>query len=339
MNKPIIGITIGDPAGIGPEVTLKALQNPIIFDIAKPLVFGTLHVLERTRHNLNLKVAFQSIKKPGDLTDSPITAIPVLECGRLDPAEVRTGLISAQCGSAAAAYIETAIQAAMDRQIDAIVTGPIHKKALVEAGYPFLGHTEMLANRCEVEHTAMMLATPGREAHPAWLRVTHATAHIAFTDIAASLSKLKLMQTIALTHSGLKSLGIVSPRLALAALNPHASDDGLMGNEEETLLEPVVLKAQDQGFDLSGPVPADTVFLRAIQGEFDAVVALYHDQGHIPIKTYGFERAVNITLGLPIIRTSVDHGTAFDIAGKDLADPGSMIEAVKLAVQIASNRE
>ncbi|MGD8621936.1 MAG: 4-hydroxythreonine-4-phosphate dehydrogenase PdxA [Anaerolineales bacterium] len=339
MTKPIIGITMGDPAGIGPEVTLKALQDPGVRSSANIVVYGSMHVLERTCEDLKLDLHLQSVSSVDDPESSCEASIVVIDRFEIDPEELVIGQISAACGAAAAAYIENAIEAALDRKIDAIVTGPIHKKALVEAGYPFLGHTELLADRCGVEDTAMMLATPGRGPDPAWLRVTHASAHIAFRDIVSALSQKKLLRTIGLTHGGVQFLGIQEPRLALAALNPHASDNGLMGDEEESLLQPTVSLAQSQGYDLRGPVPADTVFLRAIEGEFDAVIALYHDQGHIPIKTYGFERAVNITLGLPITRTSVDHGTAFDIAGKQLADPGSMLEAIKLAVEIASNRQ
>ncbi len=337
MTKPLIGITMGDPAGIGPEVTVKALQDQSVHAVSRPIVFGTVQILEDLSRLLDADLDFEAITSLDSLDSITTEHIPVIECSELDPAAVKTGEVSAECGKAAADYIETAIQAALAGQIDATTTGPIHKKALVKAGYPFLGHTELLANRCGVEHTAMMLATPGRGSQTAWLRVTHASAHIAFRDIIPALTGQKLMRTIELTHKGTQSLGISAPRLALAALNPHASDGGLMGNEEQVLLEPLVKTAGDLGFDLTGPVPADTVFLRAIQGEFDAVIGLYHDQGHIPIKTYGFERAVNITLGLPITRTSVDHGTAFDISGKLVADPSSMIEAIKLAAEIRAN--
>lgn len=335
MRKPVIGITMGDPSGIGPEVTIKALIHPEVQQVCAPIIFGTIDILEKAGSGLDSDLRFQAITSPDEIDTVEAPAIPVLESYDLLASEVLPGEISKVCGQAAAAYIEAAIQAALNASIDAITTGPIHKKALVEAGYPFLGHTEMLADRCGVDHTAMMLASPGRYTPARWLRVTHATAHIAFRAIPSSLHAGRLLRTIELTDQGMQSLGIPEPELALAALNPHASDNGLMGDEEERLLGPVVEEACSQGYRVKGPIPADTVFLRAIQGEFDAVVALYHDQGHIPIKTYGFERAVNITLGLPITRTSVDHGTAMDIVGQNIADPSSMIEAIKLAAHIS----
>lgn len=334
---PIIGITMGDPAGVGPEVVLKALQRPRVQSAARYVVIGDQTVLDRAASSMNLKVDLETIREPDQIDDARsgylLQQPPILR------ANFPTACIDPQCGRAALNYINCAVDLALHGRVDAIATAPINKAALQAAGSPFIGHTELLAARCQSDDIAMMLVTPGRAQQPQWLRVTHATTHIPLKDVALTLSIERILKTVEVTVKGLELMGIEAPRLALAAFNPHASDEGLMGDEEARILIPAVELALERGHALHGPIPADTVFLRALNGEYDAVVTLYHDQGHIPVKTHGFERAVNVTLGLPIIRTSVDHGTAFDIAWRGLANEASMVEAIVLAAQISMNRK
>jgi 4-hydroxythreonine-4-phosphate dehydrogenase len=333
-RRPLIAITMGDPAGVGPEVVMKALTHSNILKTCLPLVIGNDQVLRRAAACAEIElelVNIQSIEEMNrenagpfliDLPPNPEEGFPI-------------GCVDARCGRASAGYISHAIELAMRHEVDGIATAPINKAAMQLAGIPYRGHTEMLADLTDSRSVVMMLVTPGRRADKEWLRVSHVTTHIPLREVAKSLTQEKVLETTRVSFEGLRQIGIPNPKLALAALNPHASDEGLMGDEEARILQPAVLAAQQQGINIEGPIPADTVFLRALQGEFDAIVALYHDQGHIPAKTHGFERAVNVTLGLPIIRTSVDHGTAFDIAWKGLANEASMVEAILLAAQMA----
>lgn len=293
MRRPVIGITMGDPKGIGPEVVQKALATPFIKKICHPLLFGD--------------PVFFHWKKGQSLS-------------------------ARECGKLSGFYIDQAIHAALTRQIHAIVTGPISKEHLNLAGYRYPGHTEFLADRAGVQEVRqkvrMMMAGPK-------LKVVLVTIHEPFRKITALLTVPHILQTIEITHSSLKKwFGIRQPRIAVAALNPHAGEGGLFGDEEKKKIMPAVRAAQRKGIRALGPYSPDTVFHRAVCGEFDAVVAMYHDQGLIPLKLLHFEEAVNITLGLPFIRTSVDHGTAFDIAGQGIADPSSMIAAIRMAVQL-----
>ncbi len=331
-DKPLIAITMGDPAGVGPEVVVKALNHKLVQARARCLVIGDQMVLEDAAAALRTSLDLEILNERADIN---VVKKRLLFLSIPPSGGFPVGRVDARCGQASVNYILAAIDLALSHQVSAIATAPINKAALQAAGIPFKGHTEILAEKTGSQDVAMMLVTPGRGKDPQWLRVTHATTHIPLKDVPASLSIDRILKTVEATQRGLNGLGIGSPRLALAALNPHASDEGLMGDEEEQILLPAVAAAQHQGYDIAGPIPADTVFLRAMNGEFDAVIALYHDQGHIPVKTHGFERAVNITLGLPIIRTSVDHGTAFDIAWKNQADEASMVEAILLAAAIA----
>ena len=248
----------------------------------------------------------------------------------MNPAELQPGAVSAAAGRAAVDYIEQAVELAQAGMVDGIATGPINKAALKEAGVPYIGHTELLAALTGEERVTTMLATPG-------LRAVHVTRHVPLGEVAAYITRERVLETIRLTDAGLKDMGIPHPRVAVAALNPHGGDEGLIGREEIEAIGPAVEAAQAVGIDAHGPIPADSVFFRAIQGEFDVVVAMYHDQGHIPIKTHGFERSVTVTLGLSIVRTSVDHGTAFDIAWQGVAHEESMVEAIRLAAQMATH--
>ncbi len=288
---PTIAITAGDPSGIGPEIAVKAARHPKVVAACRPVIYGP--------H-----------------TQDELHAFPV---GRID------------AGSARAAYgaIVQATQDARARKVQAIVTAPINKAAFAAAGYPWRGHTDLLAHLCGVDEVAMMFWSDR-------LRVVLATVHIPLAEVPRALTRERLVATLRLTAASLPRFGVPAPRLAVAGLNPHAGESGLLGAEEESVVVPAIEEVRADRIDASGPFPADTVFVRAARGEFDAVVALYHDQGLIPVKLLAFGRAVNVTLGLPIIRTSVDHGTAFDIARQGVADEGSLVEAVLLAARLAA---
>ncbi|MBN1978001.1 MAG: 4-hydroxythreonine-4-phosphate dehydrogenase PdxA [Anaerolineae bacterium] len=330
MSKPIIAVTMGDPASVGPEVAAKALARGEVWDCCRPLLVGDARVMAKAVALLDTPLALRAIAEAGDARFDP-AAPDVLDLGNVDLGSLELGRVSAAAGRASVDYIERAMKLAQAGQVDAIATGPINKAALKAAGVPFIGHTELLAALTGEERVTTMLATPG-------LRVVHVTRHVSLADVAKHITRENVLETTRLTDVGLKQMGIPAPRLAVAALNPHGGDDGLMGREEIEAIGPAVEAARAEGIDAHGPIPADSVFFRAIRGEFDAVIAMYHDQGHIPIKTHGFERSVTVTLGLPVVRTSVDHGTAFDIAWQGVAHEESMVEAVCLAAQLVSGR-
>jgi 4-hydroxythreonine-4-phosphate dehydrogenase len=286
---PRIGVTVGDPAGIGPEIARKALAHPDLTRACDIRLYGPSQDEELRRFEI--------------------------------------GRVSAAAGRAAYDAIVRAVADAQAGEIDAIATAPVNKAAFAAAGLPWKGHTDLLAHLTGAPRVAMMF-------HAEALRVVLATVHVPLREVPALLTRELLEGIIELTAASLPRFGIPAPRLALAGLNPHAGEEGLMGHEEGDVLAPAVAACRDRGVDIAGPFPADTVFVRAINGEFDVVVACYHDQGLIPMKMAAFGQAVNVTLGLPIIRTSVDHGTAFDIAGRGVADPSSLIEAIKLAARL-----
>ena len=279
-------MTVGDPAGIGPEIVAKASADPGVLAVCEPVVFDA----------------------KGD--------------------GIRIGEVSAASGRAAYDTIVRAVEAARRGDVDGIATAPVNKLAFAEAGLPWKGHTDLLAHLCGTTRVAMMFHAPE-------LKVVLMTVHVPLAEVPALITPALVDDTIALTAEALPRFGIASPRLAIAGLNPHAGEGGVIGGEDDAVLAPAVARARSRGIDATGPLPADTVFVRASRGEFDCVLACYHDQGLIPVKLLAFGHAVNVTIGLPIVRTSVDHGTAFDIAGKGVADPGSMIEAVKLAARLA----
>jgi 4-hydroxythreonine-4-phosphate dehydrogenase len=324
---PIIAITIGDPAGVGPEVTAKALACQEVWDCCRPLVIGDAGVMERATALLEDDLAFHPISRVTQARFDPATP-DLLDLHNVALASLQPGRVSASAGQASVEYIRRAVELAQLGQADAIATGPINKAALSAAGVPYIGHTELLAALLDEQRVTTMLATEG-------LRVVHVTRHVSLANVAALITQTRVLETIRLTDVGLRGMGIPTPRIAVAALNPHGGDEGLMGREEIDAIAPAVEAARVEGIDATGPIPADSVFFRAIRGEFDVVVAMYHDQGHIPIKTHGFERSVTVTLGLPIARTSVDHGTAFDIAWQGIAHEESMVEAIRLAARLA----
>ena len=329
-ERPVIAITMGDPAGVGPEVTVKALDRNEVWGCCRPLVVGDAGVLSRAVELLGTPLiphAIASVSEARFERGAP----DVLDLHNVDPASYRLGQVSAAAGRASVDYIKRAVELAQAGLVAAIATGPINKAALQAAGVPYIGHTELLASLTGENRVTTMLATPG-------LRVVHVTRHVPMKEVASLITHQQVLETIRLTDTGLRRMGVPHPRLAVAALNPHGGDDGLMGREEIEAIGPAVETAQGEGVDATGPIPADSVFFRAVRGEFDAVVAMYHDQGHIPIKTHGFERSVTVTLGLPIVRTSVDHGTAFDIAWQGVANEESMVEAISLAAQLSTQR-
>ena len=287
MPKPRVAITVGDPAGIGPEVAARAAADARVLAVCEPVLYGP-----------------------------PAGAV------------FATGVLSAAAGRAAYDVIVRAVGDAQRGIVQAIATAPVNKEAFRMAGLEWAGHTDLLAHLTGSSHVAMMF-------HSDALRVVLATVHIPLEQVARALTQASLDATISLTSRELPRFGIERPRIAVAGLNPHAGEHGLFGSEEDTAIRPAIEACRARGVDVSGPYPGDTVFVRAMRGEFDAVIACYHDQGLIPVKLVAFGQAVNVTLGLPIIRTSVDHGTAFDIAGKGVADPESMIAAVLLAARLA----
>lgn len=324
--RPIIGITMGDPAGIGPEVVLKALARPETYDLARPIVIGDPSVMNRDARLLGLDVSIEPTEsvehatfKPGRVEVVPLddTDLSGLEYGRVHP----------RAGRVAVESVFSAIELAVAGELDAIVTAPLNKEAMQSAGFKYPGHTEILAEKTGTEDFSLMLVADN-------LRVVHVTAHVSMRQALSLIEESRVLRYIRLAHRTMAMLGNASPKIAVAGLNCHAGEHGLFGEEDAREIEPAVRKAQDEGIHTSGPWPPDTVFYRANRGEFDIVVAMYHDQGHIAVKMLGLEAGVNMTAGLPIIRTSVDHGTAFDIAGRGVADEGSMVAAIRLAVEM-----
>jgi 4-hydroxythreonine-4-phosphate dehydrogenase len=327
MRKPIIGITMGDAAGIGPEIIMKALADPAVYEQCRPVVIGDAKILERANGIVGTNLTVQVI-------DDVATAAydhGTVNCLDLDllPADLPFGRISAQAGDAAFRFLEKAIELAKAGKIDAICTAPLNKEALHKGGHLYPGHTEILAELTGTKDVSMMLSAPK-------LRVIHVTTHVGLIDAVKMINPDRVYKVIQLADQTLKKAGIPAPKIAVCGINPHAGENGLFGyGEEEEKVVPAVERAKREGIDVVGPLPADTLFFRATRGDFDIVVAMYHDQGHGPVKVLGLEAGVNITVGLPIIRTSVDHGTAFDIAGKGIADELSMKEAIRQAVELA----
>lgn len=311
-NLPVIAITMGDPAGIGTEIILKALEKREIFKYCIPIIVGDKDFLKQTA---------ETIKSPFHIPKSGIIDLKNI------PKKFIIGRPSPVSGKAAVEYIKSVINLARDKKVDAIVTAPISKEAIHMAGYKYPGHTEMLAELTDTKNYAMMLA--GKD-----IRVVLVTTHTAIKNVNRLISRKKILNAIRLTNSSLKSWGFLNPRIGVSALNPHGGEGGIFGDEEIKIIIPAINDAISEEIEVQGPFPADTLFTPVKRSNFDAIVVMYHDQGLIPIKMAAFGKAVNITLGLPFIRTSVDHGTAYDIAGKNLADPSSLIEAVKMAAKL-----
>ena len=314
-----VAITMGDPAGIGPEIIAKlaTAQPP-----APGIVIGDAGVMTRAAQLVGASNPVRTIVNPGDWREG---ALNVLEAGEPLPADLQPGRIDVRAGAAAYAYVQRAIDLALAGEVRAIVTAPLAKEAMALAGVRHPGHTEMLAERCGVTDFAMMLANDE-------LRVLLVSIHVSLAQAIAAVTGEAELRAMRLAHRACLGFGVERPRVAVAGLNPHAGENGMFGREEVDIIAPAIAKARAEGIDASGPWPGDTIFMRARRGEFDVVVAQYHDQGLIPVKYLGVEKGVNITVGLPFVRTSVDHGTAFDIAGTGRADPTSLAQALHQAL-------
>ncbi|MCU1367662.1 MAG: 4-hydroxythreonine-4-phosphate dehydrogenase PdxA [Ilumatobacteraceae bacterium] len=314
-TRPIIAVTMGDPAGVGPEVVVKALARADVLASCRPVVIGD---------SVRLAAAAELCGVTLDRS-----AVDIVDVGTV-PADLPWGRVSPLGGDAAYRYIERAAAMALAGEVQAICTAPLNKEALHAAGHLFPGHTELLAHLTGTAEVSMMLVAPG-------LRVVHVTTHIGIIDAIAKIEPGLVARTIRRADETLRRSGIARPRLAVCGINPHAGENGLFGHGEEAVkIEPAIATVRAEGIDAVGPLPADTLFFRARRGDFDCVVAMYHDQGHGPVKVLGLEAGVNITIGLPVVRTSVDHGTAFDIAVTGTADERSMVEALRQAVDLAA---
>ncbi len=334
---------MGDVAGIGPEIVARACENPVVRMCCRPLVVGEPRVLQRALQQIGSSATVREHGSPSAAGDdegqidcwNPLT--PETAAGL---SAVKPGVLDARAGRAAYEWLVASARAALAQTIDAIVTAPLNKAALRLAGLDYPGHTEILAAECGVSQYAMMLYVPPGQAvrSPRGLGVAHVTLHTSVASVPALLTTDGVADKISLVRDFLLRIGVVSPRIGVCALNPHAGEEGLFGDEERRIIRPAIDRFTPQGWTIQGPIPADALIRRAIAGEFDGVVAMYHDQGHIPIKLVARDLAVNITLGLPIVRTSPSHGTAFDIAGKGLANPEGMIEAIRMASLLARTR-
>lgn len=344
MNQelPIIGISMGDPAGIGPEIAAKALVEKQVYEICKPLVTGDAGAMVQAVEIAKAKLKVNAIERVSDAKFEYGT-IDVIDLKNVDVSVLQHGKVSAMAGNAAFEAVRKVIELAMADEIDATVTGPINKEAINDAGFHYTGHTEIYADFTKTKDYTMMLADKN-------LRVVHVSTHVSLRQACDNVKKERVLAVIKLAYDTMRRFGIAEPRIGVAGLNPHASESGLFGWEEENEIIPAIEEARSLGINAEGPVPPDTLFSKAKGGQYDIVVAMYHDQGHIPLKVVGFNwndqekkwssvSGVNITLGLPIIRTSVDHGTAFGKAGKGTATAESLLHAIEYAVKFAVQRK
>ena len=338
---PIIAITMGDPASVGPEIAVKVFNKPALYRICRPILIGDAAVMKKTGEILNLGIKIRAVTKVPDAKFQPGT-MDVLDLANVNVSTLKMGVVSAEAGHAAFMAIKKAIELALDGEVHATVTGPIHKEAINKAGHHFSGHTEIYAHYTQTPRYAMLLVHGS-------MRVIHVSTHVSLREACNLVKKQRILEVIHLLDEACKQFGIMNPRIGVAGLNPHASDGGLFGSEEREEIIPAVQDALQNGFLVEGPVPADTLFAKAKGGVYDGCVAMYHDQGHIPFKLEGFTwdpdtqkmqsvTGVNITVGLPIIRTSVDHGTAFEIAGQGIASADALQLAVEYAVTMAKSR-
>lgn len=343
MDRPIIAVTMGDPSGVGPEIALKALSKPSLYEFCLPFIIGDLDVLQRT-------LAFAGIGRPcrlnrlssADVVQASAEGIAVLDLDKVDATKLKFGSIDAKYGKAAGAYIEKAVELALSGKTEAIATCPIQKESFSAAGYSYPGHTDMLAELTGTRRYALMLMVDD-------FRVVHVTLHTSLKNAASGITSRRVYEVIEVAREGCLALGLERPRIGVAGLNPHAGEGGLFGNEEKSEILPAIERAKKEGFDIAGPFSPDTIFALLHGRRFDIVVCMYHDQGGIPMKLLSFQwdaqenrwsriRGVNVTLGLPIIRTSVSHGTGFEIAGRGIADSTSLEEAVGVAAKMARIR-
>ena len=340
--KPIIAITMGDPAGIGPEIIVKSLCLPETYAKCKPLVTGDAKIMKWAVEMLNAPLVVHAIKRVEDALFEHGT-IDVIDLNCIDMKTFKPGIVQPQCGHAAFVSIIKAIDLAMSGEVDATVTAPLNKEALHKGGHHFDGHTEIYAHFTGTKKYAMLLADE-------FLRVIHVSTHVSLREACDRVKKDRIIEVTELIEDACRQFGIEHPRIGIAGLNPHASDGGLFGWEEEKEIAPAVSELRERGFAVEGPIPPDTLFAKARCGKYDGCVAMYHDQGHIPFKVVGFQwnkqtgrmeaaKGVNITLGLPIIRVSVDHGTAFDVAGQGVAAPDALLLSIDYATKMAQNKK
>jgi 4-hydroxythreonine-4-phosphate dehydrogenase len=340
-DRPLIGISAGDPAGIGPEITAKSLSLPEIYALCRPLVVGEAQMMRDAVRFSGLDQKINSVASPSE-GGYQLGVLDVLDMKNIVAESIKHKAVSEQCGRASFEYVQKVIELAMSDEIDATVTGPINKEAINLAGFHYAGHTEIYAEFTRTKDYAMMLA------HGEF-RVIHVSTHVSLREACDRVKKDRVLQVIRLGHDTVKRLGIESPRIAVAGLNPHSGETGLFGREEIEEIEPAIKQAVNEGLDVEGPIPSDTIFSKMQGGQYDIVVVMYHDQGHIPTKlmafqyddntkTWGSISGVNITCGLPIVRVSVDHGTAFGKAGEGRANPESMIQAIEIAAQLSKTR-
>ena len=329
--RPLIGVTMGDAAGVGPEVVVKALNLPEIYADCRPLVIGDPYRFQVTVEGMRLPLAVRAVRSPSEGTYEHGT-IDVLPGTDVDLREIAYGKVDPRCGAAAVHCVKLATEMALRGELDAICTAPLNKDAMNQAGYHYPGHTEMLGEFTNTPNYSMMLST-GK------LRVLHVSTHVALREAIRRVKTPRVLEVIRLAHAAAREyLGIEKPHVAVAGLNPHAGENGLFGDEDVEQIVPAIEQAKAEGMHVTGPWPGDTLFARAYQGQFDICVAQFHDQGHVAVKMLGFEGGVNTTIGLPIIRTSADHGTAFGRAGQWRASPNSQIEAIQLAAHVARQR-
>lgn len=326
MSKPLIGITMGDPCGVGPEIIVKSLARADVQDLPA-VVLGDPERLKQAATLTDSAVQVRTVERVEDVR-TEAGAIHCLPVGA-PTRQLVFGQLHAAGGAAAYAYIAQAVRLAMDGKLSAICTAPLNKEALHAAGHKYPGHTELLAELSGTREVSMLLMAPN-------LRVIHVTTHIGLLDAVEKIEPGLVERTIARGHTLLQRCGIAAPRICVCGINPHAGENGLFGRGEEARkIQPAVDACRERGWDVQGPLPADTLFFRATRGDFDLVVAMYHDQGHGPVKVLGLDAGVNVTVGLPFVRTSVDHGTAFDIAGQGIADERSLVEALRQAVELS----
>ena len=329
--RPLLAITMGDPAGIGPEIVLKALLHADVYARARPLVIGDRQALERAAAWVDATgLTYDVVSQPEDGQYQPGT-LTLLDLQSSPPGGYAIGEVTAEAGRAAVEFVFAACDLAMAGRVDAVVTAPLNKAAMHLAGFNYPGHTELLTERTGADRVSMLLVGPS-------LRVVHISTHVSLKEAIDRITHKRVEEVIDIAFEACQALGIESPRIAVAGLNPHASEGGLFGDEEAREIIPAIEAARQRGLNVSDPQPPDTVFLRATKGEWDIVVAMYHDQGHIPMKLLAFDSGVNVSIGLPILRTSVDHGTAFDIAGTGRASEESMLAAIDVAIQLGASR-
>ena len=326
-SKPLIAVPIGDPAGVGPEIVAKALSLTKVLDVADVIVIGDRGCMERAAELTGADLRIRLTERPAD-GDYRHGILNLIDLHNIDPEDFQYGAVQAMCGKAAYEYIEKSIRLAMDREVDAVATAPINKESLRAAGIPFIGHTEIFGELTGTPDPLTMFETNG-------LRIFFLTRHKSIRDMLDDITKENIKRCAAECMKALQKLGVAEGTMAVAGLNPHCGEHGLFGWEEVNEIAPAVEELKAEGYDIAGPIGADSVFHQAAIGRYNSVLSLYHDQGHIAAKTLDFERTISVTNGMPILRTSVDHGTAFDIAGKNLVSEVSMVEAIRLAAKYA----